>query len=200
VSIVRLSRAYRSIFEAPVIHAVDTNIFAFRYFTHCMACTFCHDACCAYGVDIDVENMARLKALGPDFAQAVGAAPDEWFESEIAEDLEFPGGASGRTAVRDGACIFLDREKRGCKVHAYALQTGIDYHLLKPLVSTLFPVTFSEGVLCVSDEILTGDLVCMNQGQVVYDGARGELAHYFGTGFVSEIDALRESIAQVPRT
>ena len=61
MSIVTLSRVYPSVFAAPAIRAVDTQIFAFRYFTHCMSCTFCKDACCSYGVDIDVENMARLK-------------------------------------------------------------------------------------------------------------------------------------------
>ncbi len=58
---------------------------------------------------------------------------------------KFPGGASGRTQTRGGACIFLDRTRRGCKIHAYCLANGIDYHLLKPMVSTLFPVTFEAG-------------------------------------------------------
>ncbi len=59
MSVIALSRAYPSVFAAPVIHAVDPAIFRYRYFTHCMSCTFCGDKCCSYGVDIDVENMAR---------------------------------------------------------------------------------------------------------------------------------------------
>lgn len=190
MSIVALSRAYPSKFAQPVIHSVDTAIFAHRYFTRCMACSFCHDQCCTYGVDIDVENMARLKALGPDFAAYVGIPADAWFESEIEADPEFPGGAAGRTAVRDCACVFLNRESRGCKIHAYCLDKGVDYHLLKPLVSTLFPVTFDHGVLCVSEEVLDKSLVCVDQGPVLYDGVRGELEYYFGAQFVTEIDGL----------
>ena len=47
-----------------------------------------------------------------------------------------------RTQVKDGRCVFLNRQARGCKVHSYCLDKGLDYHLLKPLVSILFPVTF----------------------------------------------------------
>lgn len=190
MSIVALSRSYPSVFKAPVIDAIDTRIFVYRYFMRCMSCGFCKDACCSYGVDIDVENMARLRA-DAGFAKAVGIAQEDWFETEIEPDAEFPGGASGRTRVHNGACVFLDRTNRGCRIHAWCLDKGIDYHLLKPLVSTLFPVTFSERVLCPSDEILGGDLVCMNQGPVLYDGVRNELVYYFGADFVAETDALR---------
>jgi hypothetical protein len=190
VSIVRLSRAYACVFKQPVIHAIDTAIFRHRYFTRCMSCGFCKDQCCSYGVDIDVENMARLKA-DAGFAKAVGIPQDQWFEDEITEDAEFPGGANGRTAAVNDACIFLDRENRGCKIHAYCLSAGIDYHQLKPLVSTLFPLTFSEGVLCPSSEVLDKSLICVDQGDVIYDGVRSELAYYFGPDFVAEIDALR---------
>ncbi len=193
MSVIALSRAYPSVFAAPVIHAVDPAIFRYRYFTHCMSCTFCGDKCCSYGVDIDVENMARLKALGPDFAHAVGAASADWFTDEIAADPEFPGGASGRTQTRGGACIFLDRTRRGCKIHAYCLANGIDYHLLKPMVSTLFPVTFEQGVLTASDELPDNDLICAGDGPTLYDGVRTELLYYFGEAFVEEIDAVRTS-------
>lgn len=190
MSIVRLSRAYPSVFKAPVIDAIDPAIFQHRYFTHCMSCGFCKDQCCSYGVDIDVENMARLKA-DMAFAKAVGIPQDMWFEDEITQDAEFPGGANGRTQAVDGACVFLDRTNRGCRIHAYCLNNGLDYHQLKPMVSILFPLTFSEGVLCPSSEVLDKSLICVDQGEVLYDGVRGELAYYFGEAFVTEVDALR---------
>jgi len=193
VSIIALSRDYPSVFAQPVIRAVDPAIFAFRYFTHCMSCGFCKDQCCSYGVDIDVENMARLKTdVG--FAKAVGIPQEQWFEDEITEDAEFPGGANGRTRAVDGACVFLDRKNRGCRIHAYCLANNLDYHTLKPLVSTLFPVTFSEGVLCLSEEVLDGSLICVDQGPVVYDGVKAELTYYFGADFVAEIDRVRASL------
>jgi hypothetical protein len=188
---IALSRAYVCVLGAPVIHSVDPAIFTHRYFTHCMSCTFCKDSCCSYGVDIDVENVDRIMALGGDFDAFVGTARAGWFTSRTWKDAEFPGGAQKRTRVVNGACVFLDRERRGCKIHAYCLANGIDYHTLKPLVSTLFPVTFEGGALVASGEIEDKSLVCEGQGPTLYDGVRGELAHYFGAEFVAELDSLR---------
>ena len=79
-------------------------------------------------------------------------------------------------------------------LHAYAIATGRDYHALKPMVSTLFPVTFGGGALVVSDELEDGSLVCSATGPTAYEAARTELAYYFGESLVSELDALAASI------
>lgn len=188
---IALSREYPSVFGQPVIHAVDPAIFGYRYFTHCMACDFCGDSCCSYGVDIDVENVARIEALGDDFEAHVGVPRAQWFTKQRWNDPEFPGGAQARTRVKGGACVFLDRKKRGCKIHSYCIANGIDYHRLKPLVSILFPLTFEGGALVASGELEDKSLVCADQGPNVYDGLRGELAWYFGEDFVAEVDAIR---------
>jgi hypothetical protein len=189
--VIALSRDYPSIFGAPVLRTLDPAIFNYRYFTHCMSCTFCADSCCSYGVDIDVENIARVNALGDDFAAYIGVPRARWFTKTTWKDPEFPGGAHGRTRTKDSACVFLDRKKRGCKIHAYALTKSIDYHQLKPLVSVLFPLTFEEGSLVASAEIADGSLICAGDGPCLYDGVRGELAHYFGGDFVAEVDSIR---------
>ena len=190
-----LSREYPSVFGQPVIHSVDPAIFGYRYFTHCMACGFCHDSCCSYGVDIDVENVARIEALGEDFEAHVGVPRAQWFTKQRWIDPEFPGGAQARTRVKNGACVFLDRKQRGCKIHSYCIANGIDYHQLKPLVSILFPLTFEGGALVASGELEDKSLVCVDQGPCVYDGLREELAYYFGDAFVAELDSLRASRA-----
>jgi hypothetical protein len=189
--VIALSREYPSVFGAPILRAVDPAIFGYRYFTHCMTCTFCNDACCSYGVDIDIENIARINALGDDFEAHVGVARAKWFTRKTWNDPEFPGHAQGRTRVVNGACVFLDREKRGCKIHSYCIASGIDYHLLKPLVSTLFPLTFEGGALVASDEMVDNSLICASQGPLLYDGLRSELAYYFGDAFVAELDSIR---------
>lgn len=186
-----LKTEYPSVFGAPVLRAVDPAIFTYRYFTHCMSCTFCGDACCSYGVDIDVENIARINALGPDFERYVGAPRSQWFSRKTWKDREFPGGANGRTRTKGGACVFLDRQKRGCKIHAYSLENGIDYHQLKPLVSVLFPLTFEDGALVPASEVTDKSLICGGDGPSLYEGVREELAYYFGRAFVEETDAIR---------
>lgn len=187
---IALGRDYASIFGAPVLSAVDPDIFRLRYFRRCMDCGFCGDQCCDHGVDIDVENVRRLESLGPEFAAFVGSAPAQWFTGQIGYDKEFPGGAHTRTATADGHCIFRARHGRGCRIHAWCLSKGLDYRSLKPLVSILFPVTFEHGVLMPSGELVDGSLVCGGEGDTLYDGARDELAHFFGEAFVAALDEI----------
>jgi hypothetical protein len=189
-TIITLNGAYPSRFGAPVITGVHPDIFRLRYFTHCMRCQTCFDACCRDGVDIDVENVARILTHAEALEPLVGRPASEWFSPERRPDAEFPGGASTRTAVVDGGCVFLSRGGRGCLLHRYALHHDIDYHELKPLVSALFPVTFDDGVLHAADEVISGELVCSGAGPTLYEGVRGELAYYFGSTLVDELDRL----------
>jgi len=194
MAVVRLSREYTCVQGAPVIHSVDTDLFALRYFAKCMACGFCNDQCCSYGVDIDLSNVMRLSMLGEDFAKRVRVPRSEWFTTEVAQDPEFPSGSYVRTQAQGGKCIFHSGA-RGCTIHAYAIEKGIDYHELKPLVSTLFPATFDYGVLHVSGEVHDKTLVCGGDGQTIYEGTRDELAYYFGRDFIAELDALAQQHA-----
>ena len=191
--IVVLDREYACMMGGPVLRGVDPAIFTLRYFTHCMACGFCHDACCAHGVDIDLSNAARLRALPQDFHDRMRVPDSAWFAGDVIADAEFPGGAHVRTAIRDGACVFRNAAGRGCSIHAYCLERGLDYHSLKPMVSVLFPVTFELGVLAASGEAADGSLVCSGAGPSLYDGARDELRYYFGPGLIGELDELKAS-------
>jgi hypothetical protein len=198
MTVMALGRDYPSIFAAPVIRAADTGIFTLRYFTHCMECGFCNDQCCNYGVDIDKANMERLRALGPAFETFAGTPQTEWFAPEIVTDEEFPSGRHGRTRVANGKCVFADRQGRGCKIHAYCLENAVDYHLYKPMVSILFPLTFEHGVLVPSPEAVDGSLICSGDGPSLYEGVRGELAHFFGDELVAVLDALRDRTTSPP--
>lgn len=198
MTIVALKGTYASRVGGPVIRAVDPAIFSLRYFTACMACGFCKDACCDHGVDIDLENVARLKALPDGFKARVGVPEHAWFTDAALADAEFAGGRHVRTAVVDGACVFRDRKGRGCLIHGWALERGIDYHALKPMVSVLFPLTFEHGVLVPSAEAADGTLVCSGEGTSLYEGARAELRYYFGDGLVAELDGLGNAKSSHP--
>jgi Fe-S-cluster containining protein len=190
MSVIQLARSYTCVQGAPVIHAVDTAIFELRYFARCMDCGFCNDQCCSYGVDIDLGNVMRLAALGEEFSSRIAAPRSEWFTGEVMQDPEFPTGSYVRTQERDGRCVFRNPAGRGCAIHGYALEKGIDYHDLKPMVSTLFPVTFNYGVLEASSEVHDKSLACAGTGPSIYDGARDELRYYFGDALVAELDAM----------
>jgi hypothetical protein len=188
--VIALSRPYACAGGGPVLTMVEPRIFTLRYFQNCMGCGFCQDSCCQYGVDIDLDNAARLTAMPADFHAFVGVPASQWFTGDVVADAEFPSGHHVRTQVKDGGCVFLNKPGRGCMIHAYCLDRGIDYHGLKPMVSTLFPLTFDYGVLAASSEVVDGSLVCSGEGPSCYCGARGELAHYFGDALVTELDRL----------
>ena len=182
------------------MRAVDTAIFTHRYFGHCMRCGFCGDACCQHGVDVSVVERDRILGRAAELEPHVGVAASGWFSATIAADADFPGGAVTRTTVVNGRCVFLRRDARGCVLHAHSIQAGTDYHLLKPMVSALFPVTFGDETLLCSEELAQGSLACAGAGPTAYAMARAELHYYFGAALVAELDALAHEEQERPRT
>ncbi|HEX6600163.1 MAG TPA: hypothetical protein VF034_12640 [Gemmatimonadaceae bacterium] len=179
-----------------MVKAVDPAIFRHRYFGHCFGCSFCNDGCCDHGVDVSIVERDRILAHAHELEPRLGVPRTEWFAAEVTPDADFPGGAATRTAVRGDSCVFRLKGARGCALHAFALERGDDYHAIKPMVSTLFPVTFGDGALLCSDELGDGTLVCAGEGPTAYEMARTELRHYFGDDLVSELDALASREAQ----
>jgi hypothetical protein len=189
------TRPYACRWGVPVVDRVDTAVFQRTYFMSCMQCTYCHDSCCQYGVDVDVHNVARLDERAEDIARYTGVPRERWFTGEWVEDGEFPGGRQTRTRVEDGACVFRNRKGRGCMLHSYALDRGVDYHHLKPMVSALFPITFDQGLLHPSNEIVDRSLQCIDDGPTLYRGVRGEIDWYFGPELVAELDGFERETA-----
>jgi hypothetical protein len=197
-----LSRSYACRWGVPVIDRVDTAIFRHTYFVECMQCTYCHDSCCQYGVDVDADNVTRLEQRADEIERFTGVPRDRWFTGEWKSDPEFPSGRHTRTRVEGGACVFRNRMGRGCTIHSFALASGTDYHELKPMVSVLFPITFDEGLLHPSTEIEDRSLQCYADGPTLYRGVRGEISWYFGPWLVDELDELdaleRAALAESP--
>jgi len=177
------------------VHEVDDAIFVRRYYGHCMRCAFCADACCTHGVDVSIVERDRILSRSEELAPLARAPRERWFVEALTPDPDLAGGAGTRTAVVDGACVFLRREGRGCVIHGALLAAGEDYHALKPMVSTLFPVTFGGGTLLCSEELVDGSLVCAGDGPSAYEMARRELEFYFGAALVAELDAHAGAVA-----
>lgn len=195
-TILSLPRPFPSRDGVPVITRVDASLFTERYFTDCLACGFCHDWCCSQGVDIELPRVAAIMRHADALEVYTGIPRERWFEPGVDRDDEFPGGGARRTRVEDGACVFLNRAGRGCTIHGYCVARGIDYHDLKSMVDCLFPVTFAGDLLCLSDEVTDGELVCMDQGPTIYRGTRPEIAHYFGDACVAALDAIEATIVE----
>ena len=194
-----LTQQYPSRWGAPLVDRVDTAIFVRTYFVHCMQCGYCGDSCCQYGADIDADNVARVEAHAEKLERLTGVPRQAWWTGQWNEDLEFPGGRQTRTAVKDGACVFRNRRGRGCLLHSFALEEGIDYHELKPMVASLFPVTFDRGLLHPSNEIHDRSLQCIDDGPTLYQGVRGEIGWYFGNRLLAELDELEDGVLAAGR-
>jgi len=187
---VPLPRGFLSRYGVPELRAVDPAIFTRHYFTHCLQCTFCHDWCCQFGVDVDRYHVDRILIHADDLETYIGIPRDQWFTGEVAVEPDSPGGETWRTRVVDGACVFLNRRGRGCLLHAFCLERGIDHHELKSLVDGLFPLTFEAGVLGPALEVEANELVCLDTGPTLYRGMREELRYYFGDVLVAELDRV----------
>ena len=175
--------------SVPALTHVNAEIFNLRFFGACMKCTFCKDACCQHGCDVNLAERARILAVKDELAAYVATPPERWFSTTVEEDPEVATGKYVRTHTEGGACVFLNREGRGCSLHTFAAATGRDYHALKPTVCWMFPISWDQKVLMASDDV-KDDLVCAGSGMTLYEAARDELRTVFGEALVVELDAL----------
>lgn len=191
--ILELSKSYPSRYGRPILTAVDTAIWSTSGFGDCTACTFCNDGCCAYGVDISVDEVRRLDGHAKELETLTGVPRTEWFDKEEIKDEEFPGQRYTLTQTNSRGCVFLNPAGRGCMIHSFCLQNGMDYHELKPMVSCLFPLTFDRGLLMTSLDVQDKIVVCLGDGPSLYQIGRTELEYYFGPDLICELDALERT-------
>lgn len=200
-----LSRAYPSRYGVPVLDRVDPRVFELTYFAYCMDCTFCQDACCQHGADMETPRIAELDKYKDEFETYLGVPRDEWYRDDpedvgILPEAEYPGGAytrtnfqelpPGRSKHTEWACVFQDPVGRGCRIHSFALERGIVVHEIKPMACLLFPLSFDFGELKPAYEFDVDDLVCIGPGPTLYQSSRDDVLYYFGAEIVAELDAM----------
>jgi Fe-S-cluster containining protein len=179
-----------------------------------MDCTFCSDACCRFGADIEVPRIRELERYRAELESYLGVPRADWFRDDPSDvgfkpEPEYPGGSYTRTEIvelppgrsphNDMACVFLDPNGRGCRIHRFALERGIDVHDIKPMVCLLFPLSFDQRTLEPASEFDEDnpDLVCQGPGATLYQAARTDVLYYFGQEMVAELDRLERHHANV---
>jgi len=169
--------------------------------THACAMQATHteklDACCQYGCDVDLHErdaiLARADAIKPVLAAEVRELP--WFdESEPEHDPDVPSGTVVRTAVHGGGCLFLSHDKRGCAIHRASLEQGWDFHGVKPSICRLFPLSYGEGMIVVSDDYHDYSCAYQDDAPSLYQVARDALAALFGPELVRAMDAAEARV------
>ena len=116
----------------------------------------------------------------------LGIPISQWFEDEITRDVDYPSGEVIRTRVYNGKCVFYKKGFRGCSLHRFGIEKGIDIHLLKPMVCCLFPVTWEKERLLVSSFL--DELPCRDKGISVFEAQKDELRIYLGDDFVADLE------------
>jgi Fe-S-cluster containining protein len=157
------------------------------------------DACCQYGVDVDVgerdgilshrEQIAAL--LRPDVAQP-------WFTDAEQVDADFPSGRFVRTTTVDGGCVFLAHDRRGCAVHRASIEGGWDFRGIKPHVCRLFPVSYESDAIVLSDDYADYSCAYDASAPTVYRVAREPLGDIFGAALVIALDAAESAVTGRP--
>src|SRR5688500_9048596 len=155
--------------------------------SHCCAIratdTVKPDACCQYGCDVDLTErdaiLARKAAIAPVLAAEVRDLL--WFdESAPEQDPDTPSCTVVRTAVYGDGCLFLAHDRRGCAIHRAALEQGWDFRGVKPTICQLFPLTYGEGAIFVSDDYPDYSCAYEPDAPTLYRVAREALADIFG--------------------
>ncbi len=181
---------------------VDPKIFTHRVVADCMTHT-CKlenkgratklDACCQYGADVDLFERDKI-LVRKDSIRAVlsDAARDlPWFdESEPEIDPDMPSGTMVRTAVLGDGCLFLSHDGRGCAIHRASLEAGWDFRGTKPAVCRLFPLTFGDGAIMISDDYPDYSCAYDPTAPTLYRVSRDTLADVFDAALVRALDAV----------
>lgn len=191
-SIIPLSKEY--VARNMAISFVQRDIFLKTYFARCLECNFCHDWCCSFGADIDIQNVERIQQHKEEILPFVRPPEVEWFEAEYSYYEEYAGNQYTRINPQGPRCVFISKDQRGCGLHRYAISKGMDYHEIKPLVCILFPLRFGDGILSLAPELGDNSLVCSGPGYSAYHSIRNELEHYFEQEFVEELDEIEKEV------
>jgi Fe-S-cluster containining protein len=195
----------------PRFRRAQREIFVRRVVADCMthACTMLSphkamlDACCQYGADTDLtERDAILGHQDQIRSLLLPAARDvPWFTDEVEEDPDFPSGRHVRTRPFGEGCVFLSHDGRGCAIHRASIEGGWDFHGVKPHVCRLFPLSYDDEAIVLSDDYPDYSCTLDPTAPTVYRVGRDTLAAVFGADLVAALDAAEAAVlAEQPRS
>ncbi len=115
----------------------------------------CQGHCCRHGVYASLPERDRILEYADQIQELMDDTQTRdvgrWFEDEVHEDEDFPGGLCIGTAVYKGKCAFLNREGL-CVLQLLEGRLGLaPGERLKPFYCRLFPLTTWYGRLEFDD-------------------------------------------------
>ena len=197
--------------DHPRFKKVQRSIFVSKLAPDCMShqCrlkkeddTLKLDACCQYGVDVDVAErdgiLAHAEQIKTILDDDVAELP--WFHEKETEDKDFPSGKFVRTQTHGGGCIFLRHDARGCSIHRASVEAGWDFHGIKPNICRLFPMSYDDESIVMSDDYADYSCAFEDDTPSVYQVGRPDLLAIFGSELVTALDQVeRDVLAGEPK-
>lgn len=173
---------------------IRDNILRGRFAADC-ATIRCRGNCCRGGVSVDLAERDAILANSTSVQRFMEPQaehdPAKWFNAESHEDGDFPSGRFVRTALHNGACVFLDSQ--GLCV----LQKSSEPQqtTLKPFYCRAFPITVEHGELAVDKGFDPNCCTLADDGvRDVFEVCPAELECVLGTkGFEELRDLIRKS-------
>ncbi len=201
--------------DHPRFRRVDRAVFVRRVVADCLTHSCCQvadegtplaevrpllEACCQYGADTDLAErdqiLAHADLIRPLLDADAQLAP--WFTTEVQVDPDYPSGRHVRTATLRGGCVFLAHDKRGCAIHRASLETGFDFHGVKPNICRLFPLSYETDLICISDDYEDYDCADAPGAPTLYRVGRDTIAAIFGPALVVALDAVEAAVGATP--
>ena len=191
--------------DHPRFRRVQRDIFVMRVVGDCMShdCALVKDgdrvkldACCQYGVDVDLgEQKGILEHAEQIRSLLIDEVKDQpWFKDEVSEDKDFPSGAFVRTRTHNDGCLFLSHDLRGCAIHRASIEAGWDFNGIKPHVCRLFPLSYDNESIVISDDYNDYSCAYDAEAPTLYQVGRPDLAAIFGEDLVAAMDAAEKRV------
>jgi hypothetical protein len=90
--------------------------------------------------------------------------------------------------------VFLAHDQRGCAIHRAALAGGWSFDGVKPHVCRLFPLTYDDEGIVLSDDYPDYSCSLDPEAPTVYRVARPEIVEIFGVALVEALDVAEASV------
>jgi hypothetical protein len=196
--------------DHPRFRKAQRDIFVVRVTPDCMthACKLLKehgreklDACCQYGVDVDLSERDGILAHADEIRAILRpeVRDQPWFKDQVEHDPDFPSGAFVRTRTHDDRCIFLAQDQRGCAVHRASIEGGWDFHGIKPHVCRLFPLSYDQDSIVLSDDYADYSCSLDASAPSVYRVGRDTLGAIFGDDLVRALDDAEARVLGRPK-
>lgn len=153
------------------------------------------DACCQYGADTDLAERDGILAHRDEIRAVLRPEVRElpWFTEEKV-DRDFPSGRFVRTQRHGDGCLFLQHDGRGCAIHRASVENGWDFRGIKPAICRLFPLTYMEDKIVVSDDYDDYSCAQLPNAPTLYRVARETLKDLFGAELITAMDEVESSL------